>query len=121
MNNEQIARISHETNRAYCASLGDFSQSAWEDAPDWQKQSALNGVQFHLDCHAAGITPEPSASHEAWLEEKRAAGWTYGPMKDPEKKEHPCFRPYDGLPVEQRMKDFLFGAVVEAFWKGRTF
>ena len=115
MNNEQIARIAHETNRAYCQSIGDNSQPAWEDAPLWQKTSALQGVAFHLRNHQNGITPSPSASHESWLEEKRADGWKYGPVKDPTKKEHPCFVQFDQLPVEQRLKDYLFGAIVRAF------
>lgn len=33
---EQIARMAHEANRAYCQALGDDSQPAWEDAPEWQ-------------------------------------------------------------------------------------
>lgn len=118
MNVEQIAKVAHETNRAYCQSIGDNSQPSWEEAPDWQKQSAIQGVEYHLDGHASGIVPEASHSHECWLEEKRATGWKYGPVKDPDKKEHPCFLPYEELPVEQRMKDYLFGAVVAAFWKG---
>lgn len=117
MNIEQIAKIAHETNRAYCASIGDTSQPTWEDAPDWQRSSAIKGVQFHLDAHARGITPKASASHDSWLEEKAAAGWTYGPVKDAEKKQHPCFVAYNELPVEQRLKDYLFGAVVAAFVK----
>lgn len=54
----------------------------------------------------------PSAFHESWLEEKRATGWKYGPAKDADKREHPCFVPYDELPVEQRAKDHIFGAIV---------
>jgi hypothetical protein len=115
MNIEQIARVAHETNRAYCQSIGDLSQPRWEDAPEWQRQSAIKGVEFHLAAHAKGETPAPSASHESWLEEKRAAGWTYGPVKDAIKKEHPCFCAYDELPPEQRLKDYLFGNVVAAF------
>jgi hypothetical protein len=41
-------------------------------------------------------------------------GWKYGPVKDPEKKEHPCFVPYDRLPTEQKAKDYIFGAVVKS-------
>lgn len=114
-NVEQIARIAHETNRAYCATLGDGSQSAWSEAPDWQKESALKGVQFHLDAHAVGDVPSPAASHESWLADKEAAGWKYGPVKDTAAKEHPCYVPYKDLPVEQRLKDYLFRAVVAAF------
>jgi hypothetical protein len=110
MTPEQIARLAHEVNRAYCQSLGDDSQPAWENAPDWQRQSAINGVQFHL----AHPEASPAHSHEQWLAEKTATGWKYGPVKDPEKKEHPCFVPYDQLPAEQRAKDYLFRGVVRA-------
>ena len=34
----QIAMVAHETNRAYCESIGDNSQPKWEDAPEWQKE-----------------------------------------------------------------------------------
>lgn len=110
MNEEQIARVCHEANRAYCQSIGDNSQPAWDDAPDWQRTSAIKGVEFTI----ANPEAPPSASHDSWLEEKRATGWKHGPVKDPEKKEHPCFVPYAELPVEQRRKDALFQAVVRA-------
>lgn len=109
-----IARIAHEVNRGYCASLGDYSQPCWEDAPDWQRESAIHGVEFHLKAIAEGRDIKPSDSHEAWLKEKVEQGWKYGPAKDPEKKEHPCFLPYNQLPQEQRSKDYIFGAVVRA-------
>lgn len=108
--NERIARVCHEVNRAYCASLGDHSQPAWEEAPDWQRKSAMAGIGFTL----ANPDALPSHSHESWLTEKERDGWRYGPMKDPAKKEHPCFVPYDNLPPEQKAKDYLFQAVVRA-------
>ncbi len=43
---ESIAKICHEANRAYCATIGDASQLPWEESPDWQRQSAINGVKF---------------------------------------------------------------------------
>lgn len=106
----QIASVAHEANAAYCRSIGDNSQPAWADAPEWQRKSAINGVIFTRDNPSA----LPSASHESWLEEKRREGWQYGPEKDPERKLHPCFVPYEALPVEQRRKDALFQAVVRA-------
>lgn len=111
---EQIARVCHEANRAYCATLGDYSQPAWEDAADWQKISARNGVIFHLD-RPKGEAPSPSASHDSWLAQKTAEGWKYGPVKNPATKEHPCFLPYDELPLSERLKDYIFGAIVAAF------
>lgn len=103
-----IARVAHEINRAYCASLGDTSQPAWEDAPEWQQKSAIAGVEMHL----ANPDATPEQSHESWLAQKVADGWVYGEVKDAEKKEHPCCRPYDELPPEQKSKDYLFRSVV---------
>jgi hypothetical protein len=105
-----IARVCHEANRVYCQELGDNSQPPWENAPRWQIESAINGVQFHLDNPNAG----PSGSHENWLKVKEAEGWKYGPIKDADKKEHPCFVPYDQLPLEQRLKDSVFTSIVHA-------
>jgi hypothetical protein len=105
-----IAMVCHETNRAYCRTIGDNSQPDWADAPEWQTASAVKGVAFHL----ANPDATASASHESWLKEKQETGWKYGPKKDPEAKEHPCFVPFDKLPLEQQAKDKLFKAIVDA-------
>lgn len=105
-----IAKICHEANKAYCESLLDFSQKSWEYAPEWQCISAIKGVQFIINNPNAS----PSASHESWMEEKTRDGWKYGPIKNAEKKEHPCYVSYDQLPLEQRRKDYIFGAIVRA-------
>jgi hypothetical protein len=105
-----IARVAHEINRAYCQALGDHSQSEWEEATQWQRASAIHGVQFHLTNPDAG----PEASHESWMTGKKADGWTRGPVKDPVAKQHPCMVPFAELPREQQAKDFLFRAVVHS-------
>lgn len=107
---EDIAAVAHEVNRNYCLAIGDLSQPEWELAPEWQRESALNGVKLHLGRKELG----PEASHEAWMAEKVAAGWVYGEEKDPEKKTHPCIVPFGDLPREQQAKDFLFRGVVHA-------
>lgn len=113
MQPEDIARVCHEVNRAYCESLGDASQVSWEQAPQWQKDSAVTGVRFHL----ANPESKPSDSHESWLKQKEKDGWKYGEKKDADKKEHPCFVPFEKLPKEQQAKDFLFLGVVRALEK----
>lgn len=105
---EMIARVAHEVNRAYCQSLGDASQAPWDDAPEWQRTSAVNGVRYHL----SNPNATPERSHETWLEEKVAAGWVYGPVKNADKKEHPCCLPYAQLKESDKAKDFIFSAVV---------
>ncbi len=109
MSRDEIARVCHEVNRAYCQALGDTSQPAWEDAPQWQKDSALLGVNLHCDNNVG-----PEASHFSWTTQKVNDGWKYGPVKDVEKKEHPCMVSFDKLPREQQAKDFIFRAVVHA-------
>lgn len=105
-----IARVAHESNKAYCESLGDFSQKPWLEAPEWQRLSAINGVEFHRTNPDAG----DSASHDNWSAEKTRAGWVYGPEKDEALKTHPCLVPFDELPREQQLKDAPFRAVVHA-------
>ena len=105
-----IARVCHEVNKAYCEALGDRTQVLWEDAPEWQRQSAINGAQLHLD----NPNLSAAASHDAWKKEKLEQGWTYGRVKDEVKKEHPCIVPFSELPPEQRAKDFIFRGVVHA-------
>jgi RyR domain len=111
LNIEQIATVCHETNRAYCTSIGDNSQKPWLEAEQWQRDSAIEGVRYAL----ANPTAPASAQHDAWLADKERDGWKFGPVKEADKKEHPCFVPYEQLPVEQKTKDYLFKAVVTAF------
>jgi RyR domain-containing protein len=120
MDHLKIAEVCHETNAAYCRTIGDHSQPTWDDAPQWQKDSALKGVEFHLGHLTNGTEAPASASHDSWLKQKAEEGWSYGSVKDPEKKLHPCFVPYEQLPLEQRIKDYLFGAVVKAFFAAST-
>ena len=105
-----IAKVCHEINKAYCESIGDDSQPLWENAPQWQKGSAIQGVIFHINNPNAN----PSDSHNKWLEQKIKDGWKWGSIKDSDKKLHPCFLPYEMLPIEQKSKDFIFLQVVHS-------
>ena len=110
---EAAARAAHEANRAWCILHGDHSQVAWDDAPEWQRTSALNGVDGVLSGNG------PRASHASWLAEKERAGWRFGEVKDAEAKTHPCFRQYDELPPEQKAKDMIFVSVARALLTAR--
>ena len=107
---EEIAKVCHEANRAYCQALADNSQPTWEDAPEWQKSSAISGVNFHLTYPEA----TPDLSHKRWYELKFAEGWKYGPVKRADKKEHPCMVHFRALPEDMKVMDCLFKAVVDA-------
>lgn len=105
---EQIARVCHEANRAVQHATGEAISPSWDDAPDWQRESAIDGVQGALE----GRTPDQS--HEGWLAHKQATGWTHGLIKDEATKQHPCMVPYAELPPEQKVKDHVFTSIVNA-------
>jgi hypothetical protein len=107
---EDIARICHEANRAYCETLGDMSQPPWSSAPDWQKNSAIAGVAAIY----YGDVKTPEESHLSWWRQKQDDGWRFGPVKDEGNKTHPCMVPYNQLPEEQCRKDSIFFAIVRA-------
>ncbi|MFF9549381.1 MULTISPECIES: RyR domain-containing protein [Bacteria] len=104
------AWVCHEVNRAICATFGHDVQPDWIEAPDWQRDSAMKGVEFAL----ANPDAPPSAQHEAWMADKLAQGWRYGEIKDADARTHPCLVAYDDLPADQRVKDHTFRAVVTA-------
>lgn len=106
---DTVARACHEANRAWCLALGDCSQKSYDDADEWQRESARRGVGIAIG--GAG----PAEQHEAWCADKRADGWIYGDVKDPGMKRHPCLVPYTDLPVEQKVKDGIYIATVRAF------
>lgn len=109
MKTEDIARVCHEANRALCISMGDNSQVQWDEAPEWQRESAIKGVAFRV----ANQTSTPKDQHESWVAQKIANGWIYGPVKDAQAKTHPCIAPYDQLPIAQQLKDKMFVSIVD--------
>lgn len=108
---EAIAIVCHEVNRAYCRAIGDETQKPWDEAPKWQRDSAIRGVKAHL----ADPQLTPEKSHQLWLDSKLAEGWRYGERKNEETKEHPAMLEYNVLPIEQRVKDYLFKGVVDGY------
>lgn len=110
---EVIAQACHETNRVLQLASGDPAPSAhWDEAEEWQRESAIDGVRKALE----GTTPEEQ--HEAWVRFKADDGWTYGEVKDPQAKTHPCMVPYGQLPAGQKLKDAAFVAIVRALSGG---
>ena len=110
MNIYKVARICHEANRAICQSMGDYSQPTWKEAPEWQVESTLSGIQNILD----GKIASPQDAHNSWANHKLEQGWTYGPVKDPVAKTHPLLIPYKDLSPMDKVKDAVFFAIVKA-------
>ncbi len=43
--------------------------------------------------------------HDVWASRRLAEGWTYGPSRDDNRKEHPCLVPYDALMESEKEYD----------------
>lgn len=106
-----IAKICHQANKTWCEINGDNSQADadWDEAEDWQRESAIKGVKYRLDNPQAG----EDSQHNAWMKDKVDAGWVYGETKDAELKTHPCIVPFHELSNVQQKKDYLFCAIVD--------
>lgn len=44
-------------------------------------------------------------THEVWSANRIADGWTWGPVRDDAKKQHPCLVPYEDLPETEKEYD----------------
>lgn len=108
INVEFIARVAHTLNRDYASLLGE-SVLPWEQLSQQSREGFALGVLGYLRHR---YTPEQQ--HQAWSDSKLAAGWTYGEVRDDEKKLHPNLVPYSQLSQGQHLKDFLFQSVVRA-------
>lgn len=105
-----IAIMCHQANKQWCDLHGDYTQNNWNDAEEWQRRSAIQGVDFRLENPDA----KQDAQHNAWMKSKVDEGWVYGEVKDAEAKTHPCIVPFEQLPEFQQKKDALFCAIVDA-------
>lgn len=93
--------------RAYQKVLGQKVSPPWEEAT-WEKDSTLQAVKFAL------ADPTPGQQHKQWMEERLAAGWTWGPHKDNDKKTNPALVPFEQLPPSEQAKDTLVIAIARA-------
>ena len=57
----------------------------------------------------------PKESHNNWMNAKIKDGWIYGEVKDVDKKTHHCLIPYEQLPYEEKIKDWISLGIVR-YW-----
>ena len=107
-----IAIVCHNVNSAYARAIGEDEQGIlpWENLP----QNVRTGVQSAVETYLTNPDTTPKQLHDLWSESRKADGWVYGEVKDFDAKTHPCLVPYDELPIEQRVKDYLFKQVIDS-------
>ena len=93
----------------------DVFLNAWDDSYNYLVSiSNQNNYEPHpLDLDDVPIEPEflelreaiAENAHEVWARQRKDEGWTFGPVRDDEKKRHPDMLPYDLLPESEKEYD----------------
>lgn len=107
---DPVARVIHAAIRTWSTAHGQADMPDWDSAPQWMKDSTFASIAFVLEHPDA----DAGAQHVQWMEQRRAQGWTYGPVRDEVQKTHPMLVPFDQLPIMEQKKDDLVSAIVKA-------
>lgn len=107
---DAIARMVHETNRAFCRAIAEPAPPPWALADDEMHASMRAAVAHAL----ANPQLTPEENHERWRLRRLEAGWRVGPVVDRHLQQHPNLVPYAFLSAAQQAKDRLALAVVRA-------
>lgn len=109
MDPQNIARIAHEADRAFCALHGDLKK-VWASQEAHERECAVRGVKI------ATATPRATAAdlHTSWLRDKREAGWRFGPQLDLHDRLDPMMIPWEQLSDYAQARERLFLAVVRS-------
>ena len=119
-----IARITHEACRAHTIATSGDPAPPWEEADPELQESTKEAVRDRLLCtlgelsrgEYVGVAGEDAErSHDAWVFARLQQGWTYGAELDRGLKRHPNLVPFSKLPEHEKLKDYLFLSICDAF------
>jgi hypothetical protein len=113
---ERIAKASYEATRAWREAAdeaaGGTPRAQWDEAEQWRRDSALEGVKRAV---LDGRTPEQL--HESWRKDRLERGWKHGPVRNAKKKEDPHLKPFAELGDSLKRKSDLFASVAHTLFK----
>ena len=100
-----FARVCYAASQGLQEVLGD-PQPPWDELQAWQHHAM---VDFTRRC-MMGATPEQL--HSLWVQHYTAQGWTYGPKKNWETRQHPLIASWHKLSLRDRGRYKLWQAMV---------
>ena len=112
---EDISRVVHEANRAYCMSISEYNNAPWDQTSEDLKEHTRKLVKYILEDFKPDL-PKPHMLHSKWISIKRDEGWKWGNRYNYELKLHPDFLDYDDLQEDSRRKSPITLGIVKALW-----
>ncbi|UMO77247.1 RyR domain containing protein [Stenotrophomonas maltophilia phage vB_SmaM_Ps15] len=109
----EIARIAHNTVKAYREAMGDFSVVDWNSADPHVREKLIDFVHIYSE----NPTDTPETLHQIWMDLKIDNGWAHGDKLDWTKLEHPDLLPYELLSDLRRAADAITWAVIREAMK----
>ncbi|OKY84782.1 MAG: Ryanodine receptor Ryr [Bacteroidales bacterium 52_46] len=68
--------------------------------------SPINTEGIELPKELLSLVEEMAKNvHEVWAQNRINDGWTYGSVRNDDKKQHPCLVPYEDLPEAEKEYD----------------
>ena len=93
----------------------ELFKEAWNDSYNYLVTISNHASYEPHPQNLAGVELEPELielreaiaenAHEVWAQARKLEGWTYGPVRDDEKKLHPDMLPYHLLPESEKKYD----------------
>jgi voltage-gated potassium channel Kch len=137
---EDMARAGHRAYMAAAMARGETpavnpSMVPWEELPeDLREANRAQAADVEEKLAAIGCTIGATADdfaftdaevellarreHDRWMAERRSRGWTFGPVRDDERKVHPKLVPWDELTTIDREKDRTAVRAIPGFFTG---
>lgn len=110
-NATQIAEALHRLT-ALVPRMDGSQPLPWDQLTEEQRQSSIQ-VVHDLMCSDVIYTAEQL--HDVWQKKAHELGWTYGPVYDLDRKEHPSMLPFDRLPDSEVFKDQVWHYMIRLF------
>ena len=103
---ERRARFVYEAARLENVAAGrPINPEPWEKRDASFRSNMIRAVS--RQCGKRRLT-SPKKLHEAWVRAYKHLGWTYGPVRDANRKTHPDMVPFHKLGQLEKEKDWVF-------------
>lgn len=100
-----FARVFYAASHVLQEALED-PQPPWDELPAWQQDAMIDVTRKCM------LGASPKQLHALFVQHYTARGWTYGPSKDWQTRQHPVLIPWHQLPGRHQARFKLWQAIV---------